>query len=85
MPKKDWKAELLLKSAANYCKAHNHDVSTEYIDASPVEGILKYADEIGADLIVLGNSAKNLIFSQIIGDVTMTVIRKTNRALFLSQ
>lgn len=78
-------ADQLLLDAATYCRAHDLHVETELLAGSPKENLLSYADEWGADLTVIGNSAKNLMLRRIFGETALHAIRNANRPLFLAQ
>jgi nucleotide-binding universal stress UspA family protein len=74
-----------LTPAAEYCRAHGLDPSLECVAALPQDELLPYADRWKADLIVMGNSAKNLLLRQILGETALHVMRNADRPLFLSQ
>lgn len=76
---------LLLADAAEYCRAHALHVETECIEGAPKGQLLPYAESWGADLTVIGNSAKNLLLRQIFGETALHAIRNANRPLFLAQ
>ncbi len=48
-------ADLLLNSLATIGQERNVPVSVEAITGSPAEGVVKIAEQVGADLIVVGN------------------------------
>ena len=75
----------LLADAADYCRAHQLAVETDCVNGSPKEQLLPYADRWGADLTVIGNSAKNLMLRKIFGETALHAIRNANRPLFLAQ
>jgi nucleotide-binding universal stress UspA family protein len=78
-------ADQLLLDAVTYCRAHDLQVETERIAGSPKENLLSYAEEWGADLTVIGNSAKNLLLRRIFGETALHAIRNASRPLFLAQ
>lgn len=78
-------ADQLLLDAVTYCRAHDLHVETERIAGSPKENLLPYAEEWGADLTVIGNSAKNLVLRRIFGETALHAIRNANRPLFIAQ
>ena len=41
--------------------------------------------ETDMDLIVMGNSIRNLIFKHLLGDTVLNVIQQSDRPLFLAQ
>ena len=75
----------LLVNASKYCLAHGIEADTEFVDESPTEALLPYADDWGADLIVLGNSNRNLLLRRIFGETMLHVVHHTDRPLFLAQ
>lgn len=78
-------ARARLHDARTYCRAHGLEPEIECVDGSPKGRLLEYADQWGADLIVLGNSARSLLLRKIFGDVAWHTICQTDRPLFLSQ
>jgi nucleotide-binding universal stress UspA family protein len=79
------KAEQLVGDAADYCRAHGIEPEEAYVPGSPKDGLLPYASQWGADLIVVGNSARNLLLRRIFGETALHVIRHADRPLFLAQ
>jgi nucleotide-binding universal stress UspA family protein len=75
----------LLDAAADYCRAHGFETETWLADGDPEEGILERARQTEADIIVMGNSARSLMFRRILGDATLTTIQNADRPLFLAQ
>jgi nucleotide-binding universal stress UspA family protein len=47
--------------------------------------VLPYAAQWGADLIVAGNSAKNLLLRRALGETALNLITQADRHLFLAQ
>jgi nucleotide-binding universal stress UspA family protein len=79
------KTTQLVKDAAEYCAAHGFDVEEAVATGSPKDRLLPYAEEWGADLTVVGNSAQNLLLRRIFGETALHAIRNANRPLFLAQ
>lgn len=79
------RAEKLVCDAAEFCRAHGFETEEAYVPDSPQKHLLPYAAEWGADLIVVGNSAKNLLLRRLFGETALHVIRNADRPLFLSQ
>ncbi|MCG8448219.1 MAG: universal stress protein [Pirellulales bacterium] len=77
--------ETLLQDAADYCRAHGFEPETEYIPKPPLSNLLPYATDWKADLIVLGNSAKNMLLRRILGETALHVMRNADLPLFLAQ
>lgn len=78
-------ARRLLADAAEYCRAHGYVPETEQLPGSPLTGLLPYARDWNADLIVIGNSAKNLMLRRVFGETALHAIEQSDRPLFLSQ
>jgi nucleotide-binding universal stress UspA family protein len=79
------KARQLVGDAADYCRAHGFEVEADVVDESPKDHLLPYGEAWGADLMVVGNSAKNLLLRRIFGETALHAIQNANRPLFLSQ
>ena len=79
------KAHQLLFDASEYCRAHGFHVESESNTGSPKDFLLPMATLWQADMIVLGNSARNLMVKRIIGETALHIIRNADRPLFLSQ
>jgi len=78
-------AAQLVKDAAEYCAAHGFDVEEAVATGSPKDRLLPYAEAWGADITVVGNSAKKLMLRRILGETALYAIRNANRPLFLAQ
>ncbi len=78
-------ARRLITDAADYCRAHRYSAETDCLAGAPQEQLLPYATEWGADLLVVGNSAKNLLLRRVIGETALHVIRHADQPLFLAQ
>jgi len=79
------KAEQLVSDAADYCRAHGFEPEEAFVPDAPKDHLLPYAEEWGADLMVVGNSAKNLMLRRIFGETALHAIQNANRPLFLAQ
>ena len=79
------KAHQLLHDASEYCRAHGFHVDTESNPGSPKDFLLPMATLWQADMIVLGNSARNLLVKQVLGETALHIIRNADRPLFLCQ
>ena len=75
----------LLADAAHYCRAHGLHAETKLIVQPPRDNLLLEAEAWGADLIVLGNSAKRLLLRRVFGETALHAIREANCPLFLAQ
>ncbi len=74
-----------LDEAAAYCHAHGFEAKAEFHTGSAAAGLLPLADEWNADLLVLGNSARNVIMRKLFGETALRVIRDARQAVFMSQ
>jgi nucleotide-binding universal stress UspA family protein len=75
----------LLKDAAEYCRGHGFNTETESVANSAKDHLLEYAQKNDMDLIVMGNSIRNLLFRHLLGDTVLNAIQQTDRPLFLAQ
>ena len=75
----------LLQNAALYCESHDYQVDTKQIDEPAHAKLLPYAEEWSADLVVMGNSNRNVLLRRIFGETMLHVIQHTDRPLFLAQ
>jgi nucleotide-binding universal stress UspA family protein len=75
----------LLEDAAAYFRAHGLDPEVAHVDGSPKRALLPYAEQFDADLIVLGNSSKNLLSRRIFGETALYAMQHSDRPLFLCQ
>lgn len=78
-------AHQLVADAAAYCKAHGFATETTVSSQSAKDHLLSMAESLQADLIVVGNSAKNLLLRRILGETALQVIRTAERPLYLAQ
>ena len=78
-------AKQLLKEAGDYCCDHGHPNETEMIDKPARTELITYARQHDMDLIVMGNSIRNLLFRHLLGDTVLNTIQTTDRPLFLAQ
>jgi nucleotide-binding universal stress UspA family protein len=79
------KAEQLVSDAADYCRAHGFDPEIACVNESPKKHLIPYSEEWGADLTVVGNSAKSLMLRRLFGETALHAIQTANRPLFLAQ
>ncbi|MGD9326267.1 MAG: universal stress protein, partial [Desulfobacterales bacterium] len=75
----------LLKDAADFCQAHGFEVQTDLVDGTARQGLLEFARENDADLIVMGNSVNTTLLRRLLGDTVLEIIKTADRPLFLSQ
>ena len=75
----------LLENAADFCKAHGFDVTTDLVEGQARNDLMPYTRGIDADLIVMGNSVNKTLIKQLLGDTVLETIKSADRPLFLSQ
>jgi nucleotide-binding universal stress UspA family protein len=78
-------AEQLVGDAADYLRKHGFEPEEAYSPEAPKHHLLPYAAQWGADLIVAGNSAKNLLLRRALGETALTLMTTADRPLFLAQ
>ena len=78
-------ADQLLKDAADYCRDHGFNTETKSVAHSAKDHLIEYAQQNDMDLIVMGNSIRNLLFRHLLGDTVLNAIQQTDRPLFLAQ
>lgn len=71
--------------AAGYFRAHGREVDTDAVAGDPLREVVSYAEAWKADLIVAGNSAKNLLLRRIFGETALQLIRESPLPLYLAQ
>jgi len=75
----------LLIDAAGYLRAHGYDPEAESLPGTARAGLLSYADEWGADLIVMGSIWRSRIAKLVLGGATEAVLTKADVPVFVSQ
>lgn len=75
----------LLTHASRYCQGHDIVPETVHFRENAHDHLLVKANEWNADLIVLGNSAKNLLLRRVFGETALKAIHDSELPLFLSQ
>ena len=83
--KKDGDASAALFDARNYLQAHGIEPEINLVEGGPKTGVLDHAETWDADMIVMGNSAKNLLRKQMFGETALFTISNANIPLFLAQ
>ena len=68
------KEKFLLKDAAEFCEAHGFEVKTDEVEGQPRSGLLPFARENDADLIVMGSHGKTGLERLLVGSVSERVI-----------
>lgn len=74
----------LLTEAMDYCRAHGLSVTTEAVEGPARDRLNPYAQAIGADLVVLGDSFRSVFVRDLLGDTMSHLIQTADRPLFLS-
>ncbi len=75
----------LLREAEDYCRSHGFSVC-HYSDQGTPEGQLLAAAKMWqADMIVMGNSARNVLLRKLLGDTLTATLHSTDIPLFLAQ
>jgi len=83
--KNDDNAAQFLKDAAEYCSDHGFTTETEVVEKTARDHLIEYTRDHNMDLIVMGNSIRNLIFRHLLGDTVLNAIQQSDRPLFLAQ
>jgi len=60
-------------------------VETDMVAGQARSGLLPFASDVEADLIVMGNSVQKTLLKQLLGDTVLETIKSADRPLFLSQ
>lgn len=74
-----------LEAVQGYFEAHGRDVETDFVAGDPSHELVPYAQNWGADLIVAGNSAKNLLLRKLFGETALQLLRESPLPLYLAQ
>ena len=77
--------ERRLKSVESYFASHGRDIETDFIQGDPVHELVPYAEKWEANLIVAGNSAKNLLLRKLFGETALQLLRASPLPLYLAQ
>ena len=83
--KRNRSTDQLLKDAADYCRDHGFNTETKSVARVAKDHLIEYAQQNDMDLIVMGNSIRNLLFRHLLGDTVLNAIQQTDRPLFLAQ
>lgn len=74
-----------VEKAAAFFQAHGRTTETDTVVGNPLRELVPYATQWRADLIVAGNSAKNLLLRRLFGETALELIRESPLPLFLAQ
>jgi nucleotide-binding universal stress UspA family protein len=77
--------EKLLADAAGYFRTRGLEPETDHVPGSAMDQLLPYAEATGADMIVLGNSARRYLLKRLFGETALHVMQHADRPLFLHQ
>lgn len=78
-------SKALLNQAAAYCRDHGYTASTRMIAGKAGERLLSSAQDMNADMIVMGNSIRSIWLRKMLGDTVLNTLTRADRPLFLSQ
>lgn len=70
--------DMLRTAAARARDAGATDVDERAVEGAPVEALVQLADEVKADLLVVGNVGANSIVGKVLGSVPRAVSKKAN-------
>ena len=79
------KDPFLLQDAADFCQTHGFEVQADSVEGYARTGLLAFAREVDADLIIMGNSVQNALMRRLLGGTVLETIKSADRPLFLSQ
>lgn len=72
----DGHIEGILELAVEHAEESGHSIATDTVAGEPAAGIVEYADEHDADLIVMGSHGRDGIKRLLLGSVAETVARR---------
>ena len=77
--------ERRLGAVESYFMAYGREIEKEFLQGDPSRELVPYAQKWEADLIVAGNSAKNLLLRKLFGETALQLLRESPLALYLAQ
>ena len=77
--------ERRLGAVESYFTAYGREIEKEFLQGDPSRELVPYAQKWEADLIVAGNSAKNLLLRKLFGETALQLLRGSPLALYLAQ
>ncbi|MDA8041638.1 MAG: universal stress protein, partial [Pirellulales bacterium] len=77
--------ERRLGAVEGYFTAYGREIEKEFLQGDPSRELVPYAQKWEADLIVAGNSAKNLLLRKLFGETALQLLRGSPLALYLAQ
>ena len=78
-------ASQILREGVSHCQAHDFSADAMHLPGEGPHVLLEHAEKWDADLIVLGNTARNVLAKEVFGNVTHYLIEHSPKVLFLSQ
>ena len=66
-----------------YVTGHGVEATAEVRSGRPVPGLLTAADELGADLIVVGASHRGKVAARLLGDVSLELVQRSTRPVLV--
>jgi nucleotide-binding universal stress UspA family protein len=74
-----------LEKSAGFFVAHGREVDTDHCRGDASRELVPYAEAWKADLIVAGNSSKNLLLRKLFGETALKLLRESPLPLYLAQ
>ena len=74
-----------LEKSAGFFAAHGREVDTDHCSGDAASELVPYAEAWKADLIVAGNSSKNLLLRKLFGETALKLLRESPLPLYLAQ
>lgn len=71
------------KEFANCCECMEIDMSIKVMEGYPAEEILKQANELDCDIIVMGTHGKGWVSHAFLGSVAERVLRRVRKPIFI--
>jgi len=70
------RADSVLADAEEVSKEEGFEIETESLYGDPVEEIVKYVDETGADAVFVGHRGVSTEYEDVVGSVAQDLVRK---------
>ncbi len=83
-PKSEEAPNELLENAAGYCRLYGHSPVGVHLDGDIQEALLRHAEKVEADVIVLGSSYRKILLMKRFGRNALALIKESKVPLFLS-
>lgn len=77
-------AAAILDPADAYCRAHGHETQIASVDGRAKHRLLDYAQEIDADLVIMGCNYHRVLLHNVVSETTVRVLRNSDRPIFMS-